>query len=95
MMENPFDLINLDNTIHNPFLKGWYYQNPSDAKGTAWSIIVAHADSFCYNYDYLAHFINEKNKTCGWGGDPFYHNPIPIPTKFEFLEILEFRESEL
>ena len=95
-MENIFDLIDIENTIHNPYFKKWpYYEDPADATGATWSIIAAHADSFCYNYDYLAHFINEKNKTCGWGADPFYHHPVPIPTKLEFLEILEFRESEL
>jgi len=93
-MENPFDLIDLENTIHLHHVK-WHYENPCEAKATTWSIIAAHADSFCYNYEYLVHFINERNKTCGWGGDPYYYCPIPIPTKLEFLEILEFCESEL
>lgn len=93
-MENPFDLIDLENTIHHHHLE-WHYEDPSEAKATTWSVIAAHADAFSYNYDYLVHFINMKNETCGWGGDPFYYCPIPIPPKLEFLEILEFRESEL
>jgi hypothetical protein len=59
-MGNPFDLIDLDNTIHLHHLE-WHYEDPSEAKATAWSIIAAHTDSFSYNYDYLVHFITKKN----------------------------------
>lgn len=92
-MENPFNLLDLDNTKHHHLM--WHFDNPSEARPATWSIIAAHADSFAYNYDFLVHFITERNKTCNWGGDPFYYCPIPIPTKLEFLEILEFRADEL
>lgn len=91
-----------DPTVDNPFDRDhgrheirWHCDKPADAKATAWSLIAAHAEHFCYNYDFLVHFLRERNRTCGWGGDPNYFAPSPIPSVLDYLEILEFREEQL
>lgn len=55
-------------------------------KAELYSFIVAHCDSFCFNYE----FLNDLLKRFAASG----FKPISTPTLLEYLELLEFRESE-
>jgi hypothetical protein len=91
-MHNPFDLTNIDEAKHDLM---WHVRDPSQAKGTVWSLAAAYAHCFSYSYEYLTLFIEQRNVNFGWYSDIKYYVPLPTPKIGEFLDILEFRRLEL
>lgn len=92
MTENPFE-IGSDEARHDI---RWYPGGTNvSAKALAWSLAAAYAHCFCYSYSYLVFFLGRRNESFGWGCDPKYFLPTPIPTPDEYLDILEFRKSQL
>jgi hypothetical protein len=91
-MRNPFDLTNSEDAKHELL---WHVHDASETKGVTWSVVAAHAEMLLYNYNYLAYFIQERNRNYGWYLDTTLYHPLPIPTPSEFVDILKFRKSEL
>lgn len=91
MTDNPFRF-DSDDSRHE---LRWWTERLEDVKAQVWSLIAAYAHGFSYNYQYLVHFLQCRNDTSGWGGDPTYYRPAPIPTPVEFIEVLQFRTSQL
>lgn len=71
----------------------WYHRkNKEEAKGVVWSLVAAFCDQFNYNYNYLLIFLEELSLSNKMKD---YDTPLPKPTPDDFLEILEFRKSEI
>ena len=71
----------------------WSHRD-SNIKGNLWSAVAAHAEEFSYSYEYLGQFVKRLNlRGSGYIEDAY--PALSMPTRLEFLEILEFRESEL
>jgi len=84
---NPFDF---EDEAHGML---WHHRD-SHARGNLWSAVAAHAEEISYSYDYLQQFVDRLN-SIGSGYIEETYPTLPMPTRLEFLEILEFREKEL
>lgn len=84
----------------NPFFEDYYYEHIyldyfNKDKAHLWSVISAYAHKINYNYSYLVYFLNLINQNYDSSLSYCSYKSIEIPTEEEFLEILEFRESEI
>jgi len=71
----------------------WSHKD-SHTKWNLWSAVAAHAEEISYSYEYLEQFVRRQNSR-GSGYIEDTYPSLPMPTRLEFLEILEFREGEL
>ena len=62
-------------------------RNPDETQADFLAFIVSQPDTFHFSYEYLK-VVAEERLAHG-------HSPLDVPTLIEFIELLEFRESEL
>lgn len=62
-------------------------RNPDEAQADFLAFIASQPDAFHFSYEYLK-ILAEERLAHG-------HAPLRVPTLIEFIELLEFRESEL
>lgn len=91
-MHNPFDPSDSDDAKYGAHI---LLYGGKDARGRVWSAAAVYADWYSYNYDHVVYSLTKRNANYGWYCVKKDWVPLPIPSPTDFLEILEFRKTEL